>query len=273
VASRVRGNRRLGALAVIVERWRRTGVMVYQRWLDRRDARPVEGGAIIALVGPKASGKSTLGGRLARTFGKHLDVRPVHVGKPPATWLTLLPRAAIPLARKVFPGERSGEYEKLERLAAGSFSLLYVLNMTMLAHDRRALLERCAGIAASGAIVVTDRFPSKTDGAIDGSRFDDASLAACPPGLKRWLMLRERALYLDLPEPDLVIRLQVPPALAVTRDKQRVKEGGPDAAAVLRRWEMETLGSFGNVPVVEIDTAVSVGESAVLVVKEAWAVI
>ena len=273
VASRVRGNRRMGALAVIVERWRRAGLMVHHRLLDRRNARPMDGGAVIALVGPKASGKSTLGGRLTRTFGRHLDVRHVHLGKPPATLLTMLPRAAIPLARKVFPGERSGEYEKPERRASGSYSLLHVLNMTMLAYDRRALLKRCAAAAASGAIVVTDRYPSKTVGAIDSSRFDDASLSACRPGLKRWLMEREQALYRGLPEPDLVIRLNVTPALAVARDEQRVKEDGPDASAVLRRWEMETLGSFGDVPVVEIDTRASLGESVVLLVKEAWAVI
>jgi hypothetical protein len=36
---------------------------------------------------------------------------------------------------------------------------------------------------------------------------------------------------------------------------------------------METLGSFGSVPVVEIDTRASVGDSVVLLVKEAWAVV
>jgi hypothetical protein len=270
LARRLRGWRRLGSAAGLLSRWCRIAVMVLGRIRRRRDFALQSGGLIIALVGPKASGKSTLSAELARRLGKHLDVRRAHAGKPPATPLTVLPRLMTPLARTLFPGERTGEYEKPERRNQASYSLLHIFRMVLLAYDRRALIRRCWRDAASGALVVTDRYPSATLGAIDSRRFDDDAVIACRSTVKRWLMRREQALCAGLPRPDLVLRLAVHPAIAVRRDALRLKGGGPDAAAVLRRWDMETSGDFGTTPVCAVATDRALEETATELMRAVW---
>ena len=273
LAAALRDRRRIGTLRGERERWRRVGALAVDRIRRRRDLVPQSGGLIVAMVGPKAVGKSTLGGELLRRLGHDLDVRYVHVGKPPATPLSLPTRLLLPLARRLFRKERSGEYEKPERRSGAGYSLLHVLRMTLVAHDRAALLRRCWKDAAGGAIIVTDRYPPETPGAMDGSVFDDAAIAACRTPLKRWLMRREQAFYAGLPRPDLVIRLSVSPETAVRRDATRIKADAPDAEAVLRRWKRESSGSFGPVPVVEVSTDRTIDESAAQVTRAVWAAI
>lgn len=273
VARALRSRRRVGPAAGLAERWRRVAALASGRLLSRRDLRPLAGGAVVALVGPKAVGKSTLGAEVARVLGAHLDLRRVHVGKPPATVLSVGPRLLIPLARRMFSAERSGEYERPERRGVGEPSLLHVLRMTLLAHDRRALLRRCWRAAAAGAIVVTDRYPSETPGSIDSGRFDDAEIAACRPGPKRWLMKRERALSSGIPRPDLVLRLVASPDTAVCRDATRNKADAPDAETVLRRWSLETRGRFGDAPVTLIDTDQPLERSVAAALRAVWEVL
>ena len=272
-ARALRNWRRIGHLAAAMDRWRRVGAMAIGRFQRRRDLVPRTGGLVVAMVGPKAVGKSTLGAEVARRIGGDLDVRRVHVGKPPPTLLSILPRLLVPLARKVWRSERAGEYEKPERRREAQYSLLYVLRMTLVAYDRRALIRQLWKSAASGAIVITDRYPSETPGSIDSSCFDQAAVTACRSSLKRGLMKREQAIYVGLPRPDLVIRLSAAPETTLKRDATRIKEGGPDADAVLRRWGMETCASFGQAPMVAVDTDRGIEESAAEVTRAVWAAI
>jgi hypothetical protein len=254
VAWRLRGLRRLNPILATVSRLRRVLSLLAQRVQGRSDLVLQTGGTIVALVGPKASGKSTLGQVLVTRLGEHLDVRRIHAGKPPATALTLLPRLVVPAARFLLPGERAGEYERPERRRERRYSLLYVLRMTLLAYDRRKLLTRAMRAATAGSIVISDRYPSRSVGSIDSCCFDEQALAKCNSRLKRWLMNRERALYKDLPSPDLILRLVAPIETTLERDARRLKQGGPDAKALRRRWELEGRCEFSGTPVIQIDT-------------------
>lgn len=269
----LRSRRRIVSAAAVIDRWRRVAALAACRFRRRRDLRPLAGGAVVALVGPKAVGKSTLAGEIDRILGAHLDVRRVHAGKPPATALSFAPRLLVPLARRLFSAERSSEYERPERRGIGEASLLHVLRMTLLAYDRRALLRRCWRAAADGAIIIADRYPSETPGAIDGGRFNEADLAACRSPLKRWLMSCEMALSTGLPRPDLVLRLAASPATAVLRDATREKADAPDAESVMRRWAMETCAAFDGTPEVRIDTDQPLEKSAAAAVRAVWTAI
>ncbi|SFI52602.1 hypothetical protein [Albimonas pacifica] len=266
----LRDRRRIGHAAARFQRKLRVWRMLRNRRAGRRDLALQTGGLVVAMVGPKGVGKSTLGGEIARRLGRDLDMLRVHAGRPPATWLSFAPRLLTPLARRLFRSERTGEYEKPERRASGRWSLLFVLRMTLLAHDRRALLRRCWREAASGAIVVTDRYPSQTPGAIDSGVFDNAAVAAERSILKRWLMRREQALCRGVPGPQLVLRLEASPETAVRRDAARDKPGGPDADAVRRRWGMETCADFGAAPVAIIDTDRPLAASAEAAARAIW---
>ncbi len=271
IAWRLRGLRRLNLVLGATSQLWRVLSMLLSRLRGRKDLVLQTGGMIVALVGPKATGKSTIGQALTARLSQNLDVFRVHAGKPPPTALTCVPRLFIPVARRLLSKERAGEYEKPERRRQKQYSLLYVLRMTLLAYDRQKLLRRAARAATAGAIVISDRYPSETIGAIDSCCFDEAALAKCDSPLKRWLMNRERALYKGLPKPGLVLRLTAPIETTIERDARRLKQGGPDAAALRRRWELESRPEFSGTPVIQIDTSRPLDETVRTVVGAVWA--
>jgi hypothetical protein len=145
----------------------------------------------------------------------------------------------MPLGRLLLPHERLREYHREERRQQRQYSMLYVLRMLLVAYDRRRLLFRALKAATTGAIVIVDRYPSESACAIDSSCFDDAAVANFRPGFKRWMMKREQALYRDMPRPTVVLQLVAQLDLALERDAQRNKPGGPDPEAIRRRWHLE----------------------------------
>jgi thymidylate kinase len=270
VARRLRGLRRLSPLLGAVSRLWRVLSLLVKRFQRRSDLVLQTGGMIVALVGPKATGKSTTCDALATRLGPNLDVIRIHAGKPPATALSLLPHLLVPAARLLFSKERAGEYEKPERRQEKRYSLLYILRMTLLAYDRRKLLRHALRAATAGSIVISDRYPSESVGAIDSCCFDEAALARCSSALKRWLMNQERALSKGLPKPGLVLCLEAPIETTIRRDARRVKHGGPDAPALLRRWELESRFEFSATPAMRIDTSRPLEEVVRTVVGAVW---
>ena len=270
LAWRLRHMRRLSVLAAWRSRLHRVAVLAGRRVSGRRDMVLETGGTIVALVGPKATGKSTLGNGLATSLASHLDVVRIHAGKPPPTMVSMAPRILLPLARRLFPNDRPSAYDSEEKRRGRSFSMIYVLRMAMLAHDRAVLLRRSMRAAASGAIIVSDRYPSETEGAIDSSCFDQAAVDACRSPVKRWLMRQERRLHASLPKPGLVLRLEAPMEIAVRRDAARSKPEGPDAAAVIRRWQLETQAEFPGTPVVLLRTDMPLEQSLRMAAREVW---
>jgi thymidylate kinase len=271
IAWRMRGQSRLNGVNASLSRYWRVCHLMFNRLQKKRDLILQNGGLVVALVGPKATGKSTLSAALAKTFGSELNVTCVHAGKPPATLLTFPARIMIPLGRRLFQSERPSEYQKPERRQTGQFSLLFVFHMTLLAYERRALLRKAFRLAAAGEIVVSDRYPSASTGAIDSSCFDDVAVANSGSRLKNWMMTLERAIYKSIPKPDLVIRLVAPIETSVERDAMRIKSGGPDKEAVLRRRDLETQSDFSGVKVVSIDTNRSIKDTVRDVVGAVWA--
>jgi len=271
IARRLRGLRRLSPMLGVLSRFWRVLSLLVKRLRHRRDLILQTGGVIVALVGPKATGKTTIGDVLATRLGQHLDVIRIHAGKPRATALTLLPHLLVPAARFLLLKETSGEYEKPERRREQRYSLVYVLRMTLLAYDRRRLLGRALRAATAGSVVISDRYPSESAGAIDSNCFDDAAVAKCSSPLKRWLMKQERALYRGLPKPSLILRLTAPIETTIERDARRLKQGGPDAAAVRRRWELESRPEFSGIPEIRVDTNRPLHETICTVVGVVWA--
>jgi thymidylate kinase len=142
--------------------------------------------------------------------------------------------------------------------------------MTLLAYDRRRLLVRALRATTAGSIVISDRYPSESVGAIDSCCFDEAALANCSSPPKRWLMNQERALYKGLPKPDLLLCLEAPIETTIERDARRVKQGGPDAAAVRRRWELESPPASSRSAAIRIDTSRPLDETLRTAVRAVW---
>jgi thymidylate kinase len=235
-----------GARAVLAFGWWR---MFHGRAAARR---PAGGGAVIALVGPEACGKSTLGAETAGWLGRVFRVRTAHLGKPPATWLTLLPNLARRLARRVPRLRARHGQAAAARGEGGRPGLLRSAAAVLLAWDRAALARRLARQAARGWVVVCDRYPSALVGAADSARL--SAPADGGGGLRGYLARLEQALYRRVPAPTLMVRLTAPLGVAVERNRERYKVDKESDAYVTSRHRNYVAPSFPGTPTVVLDT-------------------
>lgn len=266
VARAMRHHRRIGHVAAACSRLLRFGDKYANRLRSRRSLSLLAGGAWIALVGPKGTGKSTLAKLVARRLGSKLDVQRIHFGKPPRTWRTFLPAIVVAAARKVLRHASRGP----ARSDTQSHSTLFVISKLLVADDRRRLLARALRAVASGTILISDRCHVTNGTGMDGSAFDDRAVACARSPLQRWLMEQERAIYRSLPRPRLVIQLSVPLETALQRDRDRRKRGGPDPAAVQRRWSREKGSEFAGSTLCRVDTAGTLEDSMKEVAAQVW---
>ncbi len=189
--------------------------------------RLTSGGALIAVVGSDGAGKSTVLSQCERWLSGVFHVRKVHAGKPPTTWLTF----PCSLALALFRGVRRWRSSRAQPAAdstvhfaseSGEASLAYALRAVILAWERRQLLVRCGRLAAKGRLVLCDRYPSDTSGAMDSPRLcvsldRRGGFAAIRNGLARI----EARLYRQIPPPDVVLRLSVSLDTAKQRNRDR----------------------------------------------------
>jgi PST family polysaccharide transporter len=214
------------------------------------------GGAVIAIIGPDASGKSTLVSAAAQWLGGVFRIETAHLGKPPSAWLTLLPNLLLRLLRVATPSLRVTRADVLTATddKPRRRGLLYRLRAVILAWDRRALAIRLARRADRGWLVVCDRYPTPTVGAPDSARLLDAADDGCTSRLGAWLARLEIRLYREVPPPDIVIRLNAPLDVAVDRNEVRQKAGKESAEWVTRRHKQFFLPAFPHAQVLELDT-------------------
>ncbi|HEY6073760.1 MAG TPA: hypothetical protein VIV15_10290, partial [Anaerolineales bacterium] len=249
-----------------------------RRLAGRRGSKVLSaGGAVIAFVGPEATGKSTLVEETRRWLKPVFPVSAIHAGKPPSTWLTAPLNFALPLARNLWPRLRTSRLEghvaveddiqPLEKLS-GFSGLVYAIRSVTLAWDRRQLLVRAARQAAAGEIVISDRYPSENIGAMDSPRLQAEQ--AVPAGrLVRWLAHLEHGLYAQIPPPDILLKLNVPVEIAKIRNRDRIKPGKEsDAYLESRHRQVREWSRPGTRRIHEIDTGQPL-EATIQCVREA----
>jgi thymidylate kinase len=230
------------------------------------------GGKIIALVGPQATGKSTIAGAIRGWLGQELAVSYIHAGKPPMTWATFLPGLAIPLARTLAPGKRTVNVEvQAEEDDKPAYPLIFVLRKVMLAYDRRALLRKAFQASRNGKIILSDRYPSDHVGAIDGATFPQEYIEQEKSALKRSLMKLEQRIYNDVCPPDFVLQLTVSVEKAVERNNQRSKPGFEQTTDYVKaRHSQKRLPEFRSCPVIEISTDEELQDTLLEVKRQVW---
>jgi PST family polysaccharide transporter len=214
-------------------------------------------GAVIAIVGPDASGKSTMVAETARWLRGVFRVQTAHLGKPPSAWLTLVPNLLLRLLRIVTPQLRTSRQDAAAEANGRPVrrGLLYHVRAVMLAWDRRALARRLARKAARGWIVVCDRYPSAVVGTADGARLPAPVLDGERNRLRAYLARLENRLYSEVPAPTVVVQLTAPLAVAVHRNEERQKRGKESAEYVARRHKQFALPLFPQAQMRELDTS------------------
>ena len=234
------------------------------------------GGIVVAVVGPEATGKSTIVERLAQWLAKDFAVMSVHTGKPPSTLLTVLPNLFMPLLRGKFPKFRTCNIEEnIQNSDSAVLSqkrlIIYSLRSLMIGHDRQALLRRVFRKASRGSIVICDRYPTPYFGAMDSAQLDLTSPSIQKSRIFSFLGKVENKMYRVMPQPDLVIQLTTPVDIAVKRNIFRDKHEAEDEDYVRRRHLQSRLQKYPLSHLEKVDTNLPI-ETTMAGVKEiVWA--
>lgn len=248
------------------------------RWIIfrilRRPPRPVllRGGTVIAIVGPEASGKSTLCRELHRWLAKRFSVATITPGTPPSTVWTFLPNLLLPLLRRLVPRYRPSRMvaasEDAARERVGRLGLLtFGLRSVMVALSRERLISRAFRWSSNGTFVISDRYPTPDVGAVDSAQLDAKRLPR-QMSLMGWLARLENRIYGRIPPPEIVLRLSVPLEVALERNVIR-GTGHSKSDDYLRCRRVRAYASdFRTARVFELDTQQSL-PGAILAAKQA----
>jgi thymidylate kinase len=248
---------------------------------NRRNKTLRAGGAIIALVGPEATGKSTLAEECRRWLGGVFAVKVIHAGKPPSTWLTAPMNKALPLIRRLLPGLRTSRLEGhvstnrptgSPSASGGLPALIYALRAVSVAWDRRQLLVKARRSAAHGDIIICDRYPSETIGTMDSPRLRECSAqTGIGPAIHNWLARLEHRLYEQIPPPDIVLQLNVSLETAKQRNRERIKaDKESDAYVESRHRQHQDWHKAGTRHSYDIDTGQPLAETILSVKRAIW---
>jgi hypothetical protein len=233
VRNALRLHRTYGLIEARLRAWLRELQWLYdavnRRYLHR--ATPLRrisprGGSIIVVVGADGSGKSTLARTLVSWLGVKLDAMPIYFGSGdgPSAWY----RRPLKLAHRMLQpliatgGASSQENRPPDPAATGGGGRLRAAARIpwalVLSCEKRGKIRRMIRARNRGMIVVCDRFPQA-----DILGFNDGPLLSHwrkhPWRLCRACAAWEAKPYAAMSRdpPDLVIKLAVSPAMALTR--------------------------------------------------------
>ena len=249
-----------------------------RRWGTKQKNKVLQaGGAVIAIVGADATGKSTLVIETARWLGGTFTVNMIHTGKPPSSWLTVPVIVALALVRRLSSLQRSHHLKSqivstdstpTQYKFKGLASCPYALRAITLAWDRQRLILKARRRAAEGEIIICDRYPSRIIGAMDSPRLEEESLkTGLLVTIYNCLARLEKQLYKQIPPPDIALKLKVSFETAKKRNRER---NGQDGEAYLeaRHRQSQIWHMPGTRYVYDIDTEQSL-EKTICEVKEA----
>ncbi len=256
------------------------GVFFFQKVLKRLVVRRRThafhtGGTIIAVVGPDATGKSTVVDMLSSWLSEHYMVCTVHAGRPPSSVVTWLPNKIMPLLRSYMPRYRTGNIEAEVQEKGGSELKgirlsIFILRSLMIAFDRMRLLTGIYRQATRGGLVICDRYPTPVLGAMDSVQVDKSLDAVAGNRLFRFLAENESMMYRRMPPPDVVVQLTVPVETALVRNESRDKDGAEDEKWVRRRHKQSELQRYPESRTFLVDTSQSLDDTLLKIKRLIW---
>lgn len=200
---------------------------------------PVCGGAIIAVTGLDATGKSTVSSEIYNWLSKDFTARYMHVGRPKARWETLWFKPILEM-KKLLKFKIQTLTTKTQRhiidTAIGEIqknSLIYAIRCLIVGYERFQLLKHANRLRAKGYIIVCDRYPSQNVGKMDSPRIGEVDEKH---GLIALMGRIEQKLYQAMPVPDAIFNLNIPLDIALERNRSRVKNDKETDAQLHKRY-------------------------------------
>jgi thymidylate kinase len=266
--------RRYPLVPGIVLNYARLFRMMWQRLIVRKKNQvPAAGGMVIAIVGADASGKTTILDETRKWLKQYFSVAVVHAGKPPTSWITLIPRTFLPLLRHILPNQRSTNVDMKRTESASEqgapkqrLPLLFMIRATWLGFERKRLLVAAHSRAANGCIVLSDRYPSSERGAVDSPQLSPAEDGSST--LRLWLARLENDFYAAIPRADMIFRITVPVEVALQRNATRHQKEQEDVL----RYRHSQIGrsEFRGTKTYVIDANKSLEETLLEVKSLIW---
>lgn len=257
--------RRYSTLTAVRLRWRREFENLLYKVLNRyfdvpvtTRRTPVEGGLMIGILGADGSGKSTVTAELVKCLSQKLDVFPIYLGsgdgkaswlRSPLIWATKFTK----MLRSNRPTPDASNVEAVDcKIDAKSKSklsnLVQMLWATTLVYEKQSKLKHSSQAKKRGMIVISDRYPqTQFLGFNDGPLLSNGKAPAFPHALQQW----EIESYQDMAEktpPDLIIKLNVTPEVALARKPDSPKEVVRKKVTAVQALQFST-----DTTVVEID--------------------
>lgn len=198
---------------------RRTGLAIGRR-ISRRTPkyRLATGGSLIAIVGGDGAGKSTAVEELHQWLAEELDVRHIHLGKPPQSWRTLAVRGSLRSIRAILPWHSRDHVDDVPAVGRiGLAGYTRVLWLSCVARDRYRTYRTAKRFVIGGGIVISDRYPLPGLRLMDAPQIETLMHGRSEGGVYRRLSDAEKRLHRAIGDPDLLIVLRVDPEIAVAR--------------------------------------------------------
>jgi thymidylate kinase len=196
----------------------RAALAVQFRIRRRPRNRFAAGGAIVGVIGGDGAGKSTAIAEIDRWLAPDFDVRMIHLGKPPWSATTWLTRATLKAAVHATESlERAIPSAPTRRVATVLTEYRPLLWFLCVARDRRRLYRGARRFAASGGLVISDRYPHERLRLMDVPQIERVAGANGGRRLVRAMARLEERYHASIAPPELLVALRLNPDIAAVR--------------------------------------------------------
>ena len=229
----VKQYRRYDPITAIGMRWYREWQYLFFKVLSRYFQAPVnirrtsidKGGAIVAILGADGAGKSTVNAEIVKGLSSKVDVFPIYLGsgdgpasilRQPLIWMRQVVKAlkSLKSSGKPSKGNTRKWYQRSK-----IYQLNHILWAITLVLEKQNKLKRIDSARERGMVVVCDRYPQSqipelNEGPLLATEHETKSKLL--KALQQW----ELECYKKMAEtvaPDLVVKLNVSPEVALTR--------------------------------------------------------